>query len=369
MRRVAVAACGMAGFSMDDAPVESVLAESARDLLGSCGGAGRDAVDSVVVSTNSDSKYLSQILSEKLGIRPRMAHSVESMCSSGTSALVSAYSHVASGLADVALVSGADRHDCPGRVLDWDDSRGEFRHPVYWASIFTSAYKRRHSVTDEDLAMVPVKNRRQAADNPHALPGRPCTAGDVLGSRRLTDDVRLLDCSRPCTGGASVLLASEERAGEITDVPVWVTGIGQKTTSAAFAGSAAFDSIESAGIAARDALRMSGRAPGDVGVAEVHDAFSVCEPMALESMGLAGEGRGAALARELYETGDRRINPRGGLIGSGHPLGATGIAQAVEVARQLRGEAGRRQVDGPRVGLVHNMAAAATSSTVLVLER
>lgn len=368
-KRVAIASYGMTRFSKDDVPIESVLAESARDLLCSCRNLDRGAVDSVIVSTNSNSKYLSQILSEAVGIRPKAAHTVESLCSSGTSAIVSAYSYIAAGLADVILVSGAERYDSPGQVLEWDNSRGEFKHPVYWASLFTQSYKRRHSVTGEDLAVIPVKNHRQAADNPNALSKRTYSAGDVMGSKKLTDDVRLLDCSRPCTGGASVLLASEEMSGRISDSPVWITGIGQKTTSAGFTKNAAFDSMESTAVAARDALQMSCRSAGEVDVAEVHDAFAVCEPMALESMGLAQEGRGVSLARELYETGNFKINPRGGLIGSGHPLGATGIAQAVEVAQQLQGRAGRRQVDCPRVGLVHNMAAAATSSTVLVLER
>ena len=369
MKKVAVAACGMTGFSMQDSMVESVLAESARDLFCSCPDFDQSAVDSVIVSTNDDSKYLSQILAELLGIQPKAAHLVESLCNSGTNAIVSAYSYIASGLADTVLVSGAEIHDGPGRILKWDLSRGQFQHPIYWASVFTHAYKQKHQVTAEDLAIIPVKNHRQAANNPGALSKKAYTVQDVQGSKPLTGDIRLLDCSRPCTGGASILLASEERSKHITDTPVWIAGIGQKTVSAGFAKNAAFDSLESTALAARDALLMSGHDASDIDVAEVHDAFSVCEPMALESMGIAEKGRGVDLAKSLYETGDFMINPRGGLLGSGHPLGATGIAQTVEIARQLQDKAEKTQAGSPHTGLVHNMAAAATSSTVLVLER
>ena len=109
--------------------------------------------------------------------------------------------------------------------------------------------------------------------------------------------------------------------------------------------------------------------PGNIDVAEVHDAFSICEIIEVEDLGFAKKGKGNEFVRTLYDTQDRRINPRGGLIGSGHPLGATGIAQIVEIGQQLQGIAGKRQVPQAKVGLVQNMSAAATSSSVLILQR
>jgi len=190
-----------------------------------------------------------------------------------------------------------------------------------------------------------------------------------MNSKKLTDDLRLLDCSRPCTGSASILLASEEITKKITDMPVWITGIGQKTTSAGFTKNMSFSSMESTKIASNAALKMANQGIQDIDVAEVHDAFSVCEPMALESLGFSNSGNGTNLIKELYDTNDFKINPRGGLIGSGHPLGATGIAQTIEITQQLQSNADTRQVDNANVGLVHNMSAAATSSTVLILEK
>ena len=112
---------------------------------------------------------------------------------------------------------------------------------------------------------------------------------------------------------------------------------------------------------------MAGISSSDVDVAEVHDAFAICEPMALEALKIADKGKGAKLVHELYETRNRMINPRGGLIGSGHPLGATGVAQIAEIASQITGSAGSKQVQDAKIGMVHNMSAACTSSTVLVM--
>lgn len=367
--RVGIAAYGITQFTMEDRPIEDILQESAGRLFVNNPGIDRNDVDAVLVSTNSDSKYLAPILAETMGIRPRSAHSVENLCNSGTNAIVSGYAYVASGLAEVVLVSGAERHDSPGRVLDWDNSRGEFKHPIFWGSILTRAYKRSFGASDEDLAVVPAKNHRQARNNPNALSKRVYSVHDVTTSKRLTDDLRMLDCSRPCSGGASVLIASEDAmANCMCDEPVWITGIGQKTVSAGFGRGTSLDSLESTRHAARHALDMAGCTAQDVDVAEVHDAFSVCEPLALESIGLASKGNGIPVAKDAYDTGSFAFNPRGGLIGAGHPLGATGVAQVVEISMQLQSKAGTRQVDCARTGMIHNMSAAATSSTVLVLE-
>jgi len=127
--------------------------------------------------------------------------------------------------------------------------------------------------------------------------------------------------------------------------------------------------MESTRLAASSAFKMSNYSPNNIDVAEIHDAFSICEPMALESIGFAEKGKGLDLIKKLYEQNNFKINPRGGLIGSGHPLGATGIAQSIEIVEQLNGNANKRQVDNPKIGLVHNMSAAATSSTVLILKK
>ncbi|MDC4212471.1 MAG: thiolase family protein [Candidatus Nitrosopumilus limneticus] len=369
MTKVGIVAYGTTPFTKDDHKIESILHKSTNNLFQKYPKIDKKEIDAVLVSTNDNSKYLSAILSEMSGIQPKIAHSIESLCNSGTNSIVSAFSYISSGLADMVLVSGAERYDSPGQILEWDNSRGEFKHPIFWASIFSKSYKQEYGITEEDLAIVSVKNHKQAKENPNALSKKTYTVDDVMNSKKLTDDLRLLDCSRPCTGSASILLASEEMTKKLTDMPIWITGIGQKTISAGFTKNISLSSMESTKIAGQSALKMSNLDISQIDVAEVHDAFSVCEPMALESLGFTKSGQGINMIKNLHETNNFKINPRGGLIGCGHPLGATGISQTIEIIQQLQNTADNRQTDNPKTGLIHNMSAAATSSTVLILEK
>ena len=369
MSKVGIISYGTSPFTKEDHKIESILHKSPNDLFQKNPNIDKKEIDAVLVSTNNDSKYLSPILSEMAGIQPKIAHSIESLCNSGTNSIVSAFSYISSGLADMVLVSGAERYDSPGQILEWDNSRGEFKHPIFWASIFSKSYKQEYGISDEELAIVSVKNHKQAKENPNALSKKTYTVEEVMNSKKLTDDLRLLDCSRSCTGSASILLASEEITKKNIEMPVWITGIGQKTTSAGFTKNKSLSSMESTKLAGKSALRMANHNISEIDVAEVHDAFSVCEPMALESLGFTDLGQGMSMIKNLYETNNFKINPRGGLIGCGHPLGATGISQTIEIVQQLENSAENRQTDNPKIGLVHNMSAAATSSTVLVLEK
>jgi len=325
-------------------------------------------IDVVLTSTSDNSKYLASIVSELAGLSPKISHSVESLCNSGANSVVSAFAYIAAGLADIALVVGAERFDSPGRILEWDRSRGEYKHPIYWSSMFTKAHMRKYGTTKEDLAIVSAKNHKNATANPYAYFEKEYSVDEIMQSKNLTEDIRLLDCSLPCSGSAAVLLASEETAKKYTDYPVWITGIGQKTISAGFTKNTDLTTMQSTTHAATDAYKMSKMQASNVDVAEIHDAFTICEIIELEDLGFAKKGEASSYARICYETQDRKINPRGGLIGSGHPLGATGIAQIIEICQQLQGKAEKRQIEGAKVGLVQNMSAAATSSTVLILQ-
>jgi acetyl-CoA C-acetyltransferase len=367
LSKVAVVGCSDTKFSADDIPIESSMVAAVKLLFEQTPNLNQNDIDAVLTSTNDNKKYLSPIVSELTGIAPKISHNVENLCNSGTNATVSAFSYIASGLADVALVVGAERFDSPGQVLQWDDSRGEFKHPIFWASMFTKAHKRKFGTTDEQLAYVSAKNHKNALDNPTAYNPREYTVEEIMNSKKITDDLRLLDCSRPCTGSSAILLSSEETAKKFTDVPVWISGIGQKTTCASFTKND-LTSIESTKIAAHDAFLMSKASPEKIDVAEIHDAFTICELMILEDLRITQKGKAGQFVLDLYNTNDKKINPRGGLIGAGHPLGATGVSQVAEITRQLQGKSGKRQIENAKTGLVQNMSAAATSSTVLVLE-
>lgn len=169
MIKVGIVAYGTTPFTKDDHKIESILHKSTNNLFQKYPKIDKKEIDAVLVSTNDNSKYLSAILSEMSGIQPKIAHSIESLCNSGTNSIVSAFSYISSGLADMVLVSGAERYDSPGQILEWDNSRGEFKHPIFWASIFSKSYKQEYGITEEDLAIVSVKNHKQAKENPNAL--------------------------------------------------------------------------------------------------------------------------------------------------------------------------------------------------------
>ena len=367
MNKVAVVGTGQTKFSKEDGDIEKLLFESADTCIQSTKNCDPNDIDGVLVSTNDNSKYMGAILSEMMGIQPRVSHSIEHLCSSGTNAIISAYSYISSGLSDVVLVSGVESATNPGRVFEWDKSRGNFEHPIYWASMFTKSHKRKFHTTEEELAMVSAKNHKHAMDNPLAYSNKPRTISEVMNSKHITEDLRILDCSRSCSGSSSIILASEEKAKKIAEQPIWITGIGQKTTSASFTKNI-LGEIKSTRIAADSAYKMASIEAKQIDVAEVHDAFSVCELMAISELGITSDEKSGEFVRNLFNTENRMINPRGGLIGAGHPLGATGISQTIEITNQLQGKSDKRQISNAEIGLIHNMSAAGTSSSIMVLE-
>ena len=367
MSKVAIVGTGQTKFLKDDGDVEKLLCESANNCIQSVDNCDSNDIEGVLISTNNNSKYLGAILSESMGIRPKISHSIEHLCSSGTNAIISAYAYISSGLSDMILVSGAESATNPGQVLEWDKSRGTLEHPIYWGSMLTKSHKRKFQTTEEELAIVSAKNHKQAMDNPFAYSNEPRTISEVMNSKQITDDLRILDCSRSCSGSSSILLASEEKARTFSDQPVWITGIGQKTTSASFTKNI-LEEIESTRIAADSAYKMAKIESKNIDVAEVHDAFSVCELMAISELRIASNDKSGEFVRNLFNTENRMINPRGGLIGAGHPLGATGISQTIEITNQLQGKSDKRQISNAEIGLIHNMSAAGTSSSIMVLE-
>ena len=156
MNRVGIVGYANTPFTKEEQKIESILHNSANHLFKNNSEIDKKLIDSVLVSTNNNSKYLSAILSEMVGIQPKIAHSIESLCNSGTNSIVSAFSYISSGLAEMVLVTGAERVDSPGQILEWDNSRGEFKHPIFWASMFSKSYKQEFNISEEDLAIVSV---------------------------------------------------------------------------------------------------------------------------------------------------------------------------------------------------------------------
>jgi len=321
-------------------------------------------IDGLFFSSCASDQYSSSIISEMLGIHPRISYRLDNLCNSGTNAISSAFAFISSGLCDTALVVGAEMLDSPGNKLFWDVTRGSFMFPVHWAAIFAKAHMKKYGTKEEDMAMVSIKNHRNATNNPSALFGKEINLEDVMNSKIIAPPIKLLDCSAPCDGASAVMLVSEEKTRTIEN-PVYIRGIGHKTTSASFANATSdLTSIDAARVAGHAAFEMAGAKISDIDVAELHDAFTILEIMAYEDLGFANKGEGVKFLNQQQEV---VINPRGGIIGCGHPVGATGVAQVAEIASQLAGKADKRQVRNCKTGLVHNLAAAGSSATVIVL--
>ncbi len=361
MHRVAIESVASSRFAKDSCKsIFELACEPCIEVLKKSS-IGKNA-DAVIVSTCATDQYSSTIVSEMLGIRPKVSHRVDNLCNSGTNAIASAYSLIASGLCGSALVVGAEKASSEGNRLVWDATRGAFNFPVHWASMFAKAHIRKYGTTEEQMAQVSVKNHRNATKNPNALFRNPVTLEQVMNSKKIADPVKLLDCSAPCDGSAAVLLLSEKNARR-SDNPVWIKGIGQQTNGASFANAGDLTTLDTARKAAKDAYEMAKTKPSQVDVAELHDAFTILEIIAYEDVGFAQKGRGG----KFVEQDSIAINTRGGILGCGHPVGATGVAQVTEVTLQLQGRVGKRQVKGCKTGLVHNLAAAGSSATVMVL--
>lgn len=321
-------------------------------------------IDGLIVSSNSFEPYLSNIISEMVGLKPKFSTKVENLCNSGTSGILLAYSLIRSGMCKAVLVTGVEKQDSPGNKLNWDISRGLFDLPVHWASLYANNHFRKFGTSSDDLALISFKNHRNANKNPNAFFfDKTFTYSQITAAVEVAAPLRKFDCCYPCEGVSSILLVSDELSVKF-EQPIWVIGISQNNQGASIASiTDGLDSILSTKIAAKEAFRQADLTPSDIDIAELHDAFSILEIMAYEDIGFVSKGDG----KKMYQEYRPFTNKRGGLLGCGHPIGATGIDQTCEVALQLQGLASQRQVEVANIGLVHNMAAAGTSTTIIIL--
>jgi acetyl-CoA C-acetyltransferase len=361
-----------------DNDIPQIALESAVKLLKDTG-FPRNLLDAVIVSSCSSDQYLSSIISEMLGVTPKISHRIDNLCNSGTNAIISAFSYISSGLCDSALIIGVEKSNTVGKVLSTDLSRGQFTLPIFWGSIFKKIHMKRYGSTEEQICQIPVNNYLKAKDNKNAFNRhKSVNLEQVLSSRVLVEPLKLLECCSICEGSSSILLIAEEKLGFFKSrviskirnselIPVLIKGIGQQTNSASFSNTVTdIFSKGSARVAARQAYTMARISPKDVDTAEIHDAFSILEIIGYEDLGFANKGEGGKF---VYQ--DKiSINLRGGIIGCGHPIGVTGIAQTVEIFEQLTGKKRHNLQfkNYPKIGLIHNLAAAGTSGTVLILE-
>jgi len=374
----------------DDKSLMDLLVEASIKALEDAH-AERARIDSVYVATMLAGELTHQTcvanaLTDQLGLLPASAQRIENGTASGSSAIINAYQAVASGVCDTVLVTGGEkmRHAPAAEITDWISTMthptAEYIHGVTLpslAAMFTRLYMERYGVTREHLAKVAVKNHENALKNPYAHIHQKITVEGIYKSPEseinnpvISDPIRLYDCCPVTDGAASTVLCSAEMAKKMSAKAIKIGGVGNATDPLAVCERKDPIVLNALKEAAARAFKMADLKPQDIDLAELHDAFEILEFAESEDAGFFEKGT----AHEALEngvtslTGEFPINPSGGLKARGHPVGATGVAQVVELTWQLRGEAGERQVRRARRGFCCNFAGFANNVSAIILE-
>jgi acetyl-CoA acetyltransferase len=318
--------------------------------------AGRERVDAVFLGTVFGAPGVAQRALHAMGIAGVPIITVENACASGTTALHEAITSVELGRYDNVLAIGVEKMtDNFAGAIHPEPTDAEGRSGLALPGLYAMAatrYQALYDVTDEDLALVAVKNHGHAVHNPRAHHRTPHTVDEVLSSRMIADPLTLLQCC-PIADGAGAAVVGRVTPGAHVAVrsSVLKSGFAWDSASEHVWG---FDLIAAT---AAEAYARSGIDPADLDVIECHDAFTIGEIVTTEAIGLAALGDGVSLLRSGHTRlgGPQVVNPSGGLLSRGHPLGATGLAQLAEIVWQLRCAAGGRQAGRPRLGAVETM--------------
>jgi len=374
MRDVYAVGIGITSFTRLDYPLVEIAAYPGLMAMRE---SGLEKIDHLYVANMGASRInhqtgLASAVIDNLSLTPAGAEAIENGPASGASAIKQGYMAVASGLHNIVMVIGAERMREVNN-LEATDYVATLTHPmaeyIYGvtlpalAGMFTRLYMLKYGVTARHLAMVAVKNHRNALNNFFAHLHEEVTLEGILDSPEaltnnpiVADPLRFYDCCPVSDGGACVILATGDIAKKAGKPMVRLAGIGQATDTHAVHDRKEPTDLLAVREAARQSFKMAGIEPGDVDVAELHDAFTILEIAESEEVGFFPRGQGH-LALEKGETslgGILPINTSGGLKARGHPVGATGVAQAHEIIVQLRGQAEKRQVKDARIGFTCN---------------
>jgi len=347
------------------------------------GGIEGDELEAMYVGNMSaglfvEQEHIASLIADHAGLTPIPSARIEAACASGGLALRNGIMAVASGYHDIVISAGVEKMtdvvDPTPAIATASDQEWEAQQGVTFPSLYAMMARRHmheYGTTREQLAMVSVLNHKHGAKNPLAQYPMEITVDKVLNSSMVADPLRLLDCSPVSDGAAAVILCPAEDAKKYTDTPVYVKASAQASGTIALHDRKDITTIDSTVHAARKAYEISGLTPKDIGGVEVHDCFSINGLLAIEDLGFVEKGQGGpAIEDGLTELdGQIPVNPSGGLKARGHPLGATGIAQAAEIVWQLRGEAGKRQIDGIEIGMTHNIGGTGGTAAVHILSR
>ncbi len=383
MEDVAIAGAGQSVFSRKcGVSIRELCFEAFKEAMEGLDITGNDIDASIVCSAPEYDKQRSPagLISEYLELTPKPSFYVETVCSSSSTGLRVAWSLIKAGLHRVVAVIGfqkmseltsreaAERMGRGGDII-WESPFG-LTMPAGYA-MYARAHMAKYGTTEEHLAKVRVKNSHYGATNPKATYRKELSLDEILGSEMVTSPLKKFDCCANADGSSCIIVARGDVAKGITDIPIWIIGLGAATDTMSMSGRESLTGLRCAQEAGKQAYQMAGIGAQDIDVAEVHDCFTISEILAYEDLGFAkpGEGVGLVEEKQTYADGKMPVNVDGGLLSKGHPIGATGGSQIRTIVRQLRGQATEAQVKGAEIGLVHNIGGIGQYGNVTILRR
>ncbi len=384
MRDVCIVGIGSTPFGRHaGTPIEQLAvraaAEALRDSGVDRGRIGALYLGNFISGPLNGKEILAGIVGDQLGLPNIPCTKVEGACASGGIAFRHAWMAIASGQCDAAVAVGAETmtHAAGAQVTaalncamdNEDDAPSGLTFP----GLFGLAWRihaQRYGTTRAQVSAVVRKNKAYGLRNPLAQMGADLTDADIAASAAICDPLQLFDCCPTSDGAAAVVLAARPLPSDLQSVPVDILASVQTRGAARIAGHPDLCSFDATVSAAQRAYAMAGIAPTDVDVVELHDCFSIAEVIDSEDLGLVPRGQGGAWALEgrTAVDGQVAINPSGGLLAKGHPVGATGVGQIYEIVRQLRGTHAN-QVRGAKIGMTHNLGGTGVACTVSLLRR
>ncbi|MEK9723461.1 MAG: thiolase family protein [Rhodospirillaceae bacterium] len=358
MREVSVIGAGMVPYGKyPEKTLADIAWPAVKQAIGDSGLEKKD-IEAAYCGTALGGMMAGQRILKKLGITGLPIVNIENACSSSSTAFREAYIAVGAGVYDAVLVIGVEKlttfggGTLPLEKEDWEVSHGLVMPALY--AMRAKRYMHEYGLTEDQLAMVSVKARRHGTLNPDAQFRKETTVEEVRNSRPVADPLHLFHCCPSGDGAAAVVICSAEKARQAGADAIRVAG-SEINSGKYMTGYRDMTTPEITLRGAKQLYEESGIGPEDVDLAEVHDAFAIAELLYYEALGFCARGEAAKLLEEGETSIGGRIpvNPSGGLLSKGHPIGSTGVGQIVEVVRQLRGQCGARQVEGAKVGLTH----------------
>ncbi|UCD96454.1 MAG: 3-ketoacyl-CoA thiolase [Candidatus Bathyarchaeota archaeon] len=387
MRKVAVVGGGATRCGKREATWRELAQEAGKAMFDSVMNLSPNDVEALLVGAAQPERFTFQVhvaplVAECLGIKPtKVIAKTELMCASGQAALRYAWACVASGLCDVAVAFGVEKMYMQNMaeaqtnmtcVLDreWDGVNAMSAPPFF--AMTAQRHMHEFETTEEQMALVSVKNHHYSTMNPIAQFQKEVSIEKVLQSFMIAPPLKLFDCSGITDGAAGVVLVPAEDASKYTDTPMLIAGSGQANIGNAVNNLASISEWIPLKLAVREALRTAKISLADIDIAELHDCFTISELMEYEAFGWCDRGKGGKFIEEgePYIGGTVAVNPRGGLLGCGHPLGATAILQSLDIMKQFQGDVpSGRLVKDAEVAVAHNLSGAANVHSLMVYRR